>query len=79
MGSQCFISNTYKVIQKTVKVQHTERDISKEIALDAQILSPRPCLFFFSSFPLGLQTNAPSICQAQNLTSSACSLSIWLL
>lgn len=61
-GIQNFLSNTRitLAILKMMKAQDVEREISKEIALVAQILSPISCLFFFffSCFLSRLQTNA---------------------
>ena len=51
-GVQNFVSDTLitLVILKMMKAQDIEREISKEIALDSQILSPISCLFFFPPF-----------------------------
>lgn len=60
-----------------MKAQDVEIGISKEIALDVQILSPIPCL---SPLPFlhEPQMNASSIGQAQNQASSICALILWL-
>lgn len=46
-STQIFRSNTHitLIILKMMKAQDVEIGISKEIALDVQILSPIPCLF----------------------------------
>ena len=59
-----------------MKAQDIKREISKEIALDSQILSP--ISFFFFAL-LSAQAPGRCICQAENWASSVCVLSIWLL
>lgn len=78
-GIQNFLSNTRITLAmlKMMKAQDVEREISKEIALVAQILSPISCLFFFSL--LSVQAPDECICQAQNWVSFDCALRIWLL
>ena len=56
-----------------MKAQDLKREISKEIALDSQILSP--ISFFFFAL-LSAQAPGRCICQAENWASSVCVLSV---